>query len=175
LWFPKFEEERASIVDMIELFKKGRNNAHAFMNWQSKEQLEMEYILNAEATVIDKNTVEVNGERFTTKNIVLGTGTRTYLPPEISGLDKAGVYDFSTPDRPGPGLRADQLCDHRRFQGRHGVRLVLPGHRLPDDDPHPQPTDAHPQPAPRGRGPAHLCRGQHAAARHGHHRRLHAT
>jgi len=101
LWFPKFEESRASIVDMIELFKKGRNNAHAFMNWQSKEQLEMEYILNAEATVIDKNTVEVNGERFTTKNIVLGTGTRTYFPAEIGGLDKAGVYDFSTLIDPG--------------------------------------------------------------------------
>jgi pyruvate/2-oxoglutarate dehydrogenase complex dihydrolipoamide dehydrogenase (E3) component len=101
LWFPKFEEERASIVDMIELFKKGRNNAHAFMNWQSKEQLDMEYILNAEATVIDKFTVEVNGERFTTDNIVLATGTRTYFPPEIAGLDKPGVYDFASLIDPG--------------------------------------------------------------------------
>jgi 2-oxopropyl-CoM reductase (carboxylating) len=101
LWFSKFEENRASILDMIELFKKGRNNAHAFMNWQSKEQLDMEYILNAEATVIDKNTVEVNGERFTAKNIVLATGVRTYLPPEIKGLDKTGVYDFASLIDPG--------------------------------------------------------------------------
>ena len=27
--------------------------------------------------------------------MVLCTGTRTYLPPEIGGLDKAGVYDFA--------------------------------------------------------------------------------
>ena len=101
LWFPAFEEKRASIVELIELFKKGRNNPHAFMNWQSKEQLAMEYILNAEAIVIDKNTVEVNGERFTTKNIVLGTGTSTYFPPEIAGLDKAGVYDYATLIDPG--------------------------------------------------------------------------
>jgi dihydrolipoamide dehydrogenase len=101
LWFPKFDESRASIVDMIKLFKRGRNNAHAFMNWQSKEQLEMEYILNAEAIVIDKNTVEVNGERFATDNIVLATGTRTYFPPEIRGLEKAGVYDFASLIDPG--------------------------------------------------------------------------
>jgi dihydrolipoamide dehydrogenase len=101
LWFPKFEEERASIVDMIRLFKKGRNNAHAFMNWQSKEQLDMEYILNADATVVDKNTVEVNGERFTASNLVLATGARTYFPPEVTGLDKAGVYDFASLIDPG--------------------------------------------------------------------------
>jgi dihydrolipoamide dehydrogenase len=101
LWFPKFEEGRASIVDMIRLFKKGRNNAHAFMNWQSKEQLDMEYILNADATVVDKNTVEVNGERFTASNLVLATGARTYFPPEVTGLGKAGVYDFASLIDPG--------------------------------------------------------------------------
>jgi pyruvate/2-oxoglutarate dehydrogenase complex dihydrolipoamide dehydrogenase (E3) component len=78
LWFPEFDDKRASIRDMVELFKAGRNNPHAFMNWQSKEQLGMEYILNAEATVIDANTVEVAGKRYTTRNIVLGTGARTY-------------------------------------------------------------------------------------------------
>lgn len=100
-WFPKFDENRASILDMIELFKKGRNKAHAFMNWQSKEQLDMEYILNTEATVIDKHTVEANGERFTTENIVLATGARTYFPPDIQGLDKTGVYDFASLIDPG--------------------------------------------------------------------------
>jgi pyruvate/2-oxoglutarate dehydrogenase complex dihydrolipoamide dehydrogenase (E3) component len=95
LWFPEFDEKRASILDMVELFRAGRNSAHAFMNWQSKEQLGMEYILNAAATVIDKNTVEVNGERFHARNLVLGTGARTVLP-EIPGLDKPGVYDFAS-------------------------------------------------------------------------------
>lgn len=95
LWFPEFEEKRASILDMVEVFKKGRNNPHAFMNWQSKEQLGMEYILNAKAEVLDKNTVEVGGRRYHAKNLVLATGARSYLP-DVPGLDLPGVYDFAS-------------------------------------------------------------------------------
>jgi pyruvate/2-oxoglutarate dehydrogenase complex dihydrolipoamide dehydrogenase (E3) component len=94
LWFPEFEEKRASILEMVELFRAGRNSAHSFMNWQSKEQLGMEYILNAGATVIDAHTVEVAGDRFTARNLVLGTGARTELPA-IPGIDLPGVFDFA--------------------------------------------------------------------------------
>jgi dihydrolipoamide dehydrogenase len=80
---------------MVELFKSGRNSAHAFMNWQSQRQLGMEYILNAEATVIDPNTVEVGGRRYHARNLVLGTGARTELP-NIPGITLPGVFDFAT-------------------------------------------------------------------------------
>jgi len=59
LWYPAFDEKRASIRKIVELFKAGRSYPHAIMNWQSKEQLDMEYIVNAPATVIDEHTVEV--------------------------------------------------------------------------------------------------------------------
>jgi dihydrolipoamide dehydrogenase len=95
LWFPEFDDKRASILDLVELFRAGRNNAHAFMNWQSKEQLGMEYILNAEATIIDANTVEVAGKRYTGRNLVLGTGTRTHIP-DIPGIHLPGVFDFAS-------------------------------------------------------------------------------
>jgi dihydrolipoamide dehydrogenase len=95
LWFGEFDEKRASIRDIVELFKAGRNNPHAFMNWQSKEQLGMEYILNAEATVIDANTVEVAGQRYTARNLVLGTGAGTYVP-DVPGIQLPGVFDFAT-------------------------------------------------------------------------------
>jgi dihydrolipoamide dehydrogenase len=95
LWFPYFKDERASILEMVELFRAGRNSAHAFMNWQSKEQLGMEYILNAPARVIDEHTVEVAGERFTARNLVLATGARTRWP-DIPGIDLPGVYDFAS-------------------------------------------------------------------------------
>jgi dihydrolipoamide dehydrogenase len=95
LWFPEFDDKRASILDLVELFKAGRNNAHAFMNWQSKEQLGMEYILNAAATVIDANTVEVAGKRYTARNLVLGTGARTDVP-DIPGIHLPGVFDFAS-------------------------------------------------------------------------------
>ncbi len=95
LWFGEFEDKRASILEMVELFRSGRNTAHSFMNWQSKEQLGMEYILNASATVIDEHTVEVAGERFHARNLVLATGARTEYP-DIPGIDLPGVYDFAS-------------------------------------------------------------------------------
>jgi 2-oxopropyl-CoM reductase (carboxylating) len=95
LFFPEFDEARASVLDMVELFRRGRNSAHAFMNWQSKEQLGMEYILNTSATVLDAHTVEVAGERFTARNLVLSTGARTEWPP-IPGIDMPGVFDFAS-------------------------------------------------------------------------------
>ena len=95
LWYPDFDDKRASILEIVELFRSGRNAAHAFMNWQSKEQLGMEYILNASATVIDEHTVEVAGERFHAENLVLGTGART-LVPDIAGIGLRGVFDFAS-------------------------------------------------------------------------------
>jgi dihydrolipoamide dehydrogenase len=95
LWFPDATNLRASILEVVELFKAGRGTAHAFMNWQSKEQLDLEYILNAPATVIDNHTVEVAGERFQADNLVLGTGAAMVFP-DIPGTDLHGVYDFAT-------------------------------------------------------------------------------
>src|SRR6266851_2876937 len=95
LWFPDATNLRASILETVKLFKAGRGSAHAFMNWQSKEQLDLEYILNAPATVIDEHTVEVAGERFQADNLVLGTGAETVYPA-IPGIELHGVYDFAT-------------------------------------------------------------------------------
>ena len=68
---------------------------HAIMNWQSKEQLGMEYIVNAPATIIDEHTVEVEGTRFHARNLVLCTGARTVYP-DVPGIGAKGVYDFAT-------------------------------------------------------------------------------
>lgn len=95
LWYPKFDPEKASIVEVIELFRAGRGFPHAVMNWQSKEQLGLEYILNSRAQVLDPHTVEVDGKRFTAKNIVLATGARTMFP-DLPGIDLRGVYDFAS-------------------------------------------------------------------------------
>lgn len=95
LWFPPFDEARASILDLVELFRRGRVTAHAFMNWQTKAQLDVEYILNADARAIDPHTVEVAGRRFTTRTIVLGMGA-TQRPLTVPGADLAGVLDYAT-------------------------------------------------------------------------------
>ena len=77
LWFPKMDGVLTSIKDVVDLFKRGRNGPHAIMNYQSKEQLDLEYILNAKGTIIDSHTVEVAGRRFRTKNLILAMGAST--------------------------------------------------------------------------------------------------
>jgi dihydrolipoamide dehydrogenase len=93
MFYPKFDASRASILEMVKVFLAGRGSAHAFMNWQTKEQLEVEYILNARATIVDRNTVRAVGRTFKTRNLVLGMGARP-VNPDIPGLELNGVYDF---------------------------------------------------------------------------------
>ena len=95
LWYPPFDDKRASILEIIDLFKAGRAYPHAIMNWQSKEQLDMEYVLNAPATIIDEHTVEVDGQRFRARNLVLSTGASTVYP-DVPGMGRKGIYDFAS-------------------------------------------------------------------------------
>ena len=95
LFFPEWDPSRVKILDIVNLFRRGRSLAHAFMNWQTKEQLEAEYVLNASARALDEHTVEVAGRTFTTRNIVIGMGA-TPRPPDIPGIDLPGVFDFAT-------------------------------------------------------------------------------
>jgi 2-oxopropyl-CoM reductase (carboxylating) len=95
LWYPPFDDKRASIREIIDLFKTGRAYPHAIMNWQSKEQLDMEYVLNAPATIIDEHTVEVDGQRFRARNLVLSTGASTVYP-DVPGMGRKGIYDFAS-------------------------------------------------------------------------------
>lgn len=95
LWYPPFDSGKAKITEIIDLFKAGRGMPHAIMNWQSKEQLDMEFVLNASAEVLDERTVEVAGQRFRAKNLVLATGARTEYP-DIPGIRAHGVYDFAS-------------------------------------------------------------------------------
>ena len=94
LWFPAFNEKLASIRQIVDLFKAGRGYPHAIMNWQSKEQLDMEYVVHAAATIVDERTVEVEGQRFRARNLVLCTGAQTVYP-QVPGIGTRGVYDFA--------------------------------------------------------------------------------
>lgn len=93
LWFQDMTGRRTSIKDVVDVFRKGRVAPHAIMNFQSKEQLDLEYVVNAEGTIIDAHTVEVDGQRFRAKNLILGLGARPQ-PLPCSGADLKGVYDY---------------------------------------------------------------------------------
>ncbi len=94
LWFSD-EPGRASILELVELFRRGRTSAHAFMNWQSKEQLDIEFILNAEAEVVSPGAVRAAGQELRTRSIVLGTGARQN-PLDLPGGDLPGNLDWAT-------------------------------------------------------------------------------
>ena len=94
LWYPPFDEKRASIQEIVELFKAGRMYPHAIMNWQSKEQLGMEYILNAPP----RSSIRARSRSraaVPARNLVLCTGARTVYP-DVPGIGAKGVYDFAT-------------------------------------------------------------------------------
>jgi pyruvate/2-oxoglutarate dehydrogenase complex dihydrolipoamide dehydrogenase (E3) component len=95
LWFQDMQGKTVSILAIVAMFRRGRIGPHAFMNYQSKEQLDLEFVLGTPATIIDAQTVVAGGEAYRAKNIVLATGAR---PKRLSvpGYDLKGVYDHAT-------------------------------------------------------------------------------
>ncbi|MDO9073846.1 MAG: FAD-dependent oxidoreductase, partial [Rubrivivax sp.] len=91
LWFQNMDGVRTSIKEVVDLFRRGRTGPHAIMNYQSKEQLDLEYILNAKGTIVDAHTVEVAGRRFKAKNLILAVGARPQVL-DVPGKDLKGVY-----------------------------------------------------------------------------------
>jgi 2-oxopropyl-CoM reductase (carboxylating) len=53
LWFPDMSGRTISIKEIVDLFRRGRTGPHAVMNYQSKEQLDIEFVLNAPARIRD--------------------------------------------------------------------------------------------------------------------------
>lgn len=108
LWFPDMTGVVTSIKEVVDVFRAGRIGPHAIMNFQSKEQLDLEYVLNAEARIVDARTVEVAGRTFKAKNLVLGMGARPQMP-DVPGVELTGVHTnvslVETLDRdPGPTI-----------------------------------------------------------------------
>lgn len=95
LWYGEFDPSAASILELVALFRSKRSGPHAHMNWQSAQQLDIESIVNAEATVLDARTVTVAGRSFTADALVLATGARTAMPG-IPGETLPGVFDYAS-------------------------------------------------------------------------------
>jgi 2-oxopropyl-CoM reductase (carboxylating) len=95
LWFPEMKGRAISIKEIVDLFRRGRTGPHAVMNYQSKEQLDIEFVLNAPARILDARTVEVAGEIFKARTLVLGLGAKP-IRLEVPGNDLKGVHDYVT-------------------------------------------------------------------------------
>ncbi len=95
LWFPEMRNCGTSIKEVVDLFRRGRTGPHAVMNYQSKEQLDLEFVLNAKARIIDANTIEAAGETFRARALVLAMGAEP-VRLEGPGGHLEGVHDHAT-------------------------------------------------------------------------------
>ncbi len=95
LWFREMLNRMTSIKEIVDLFRRNRTGPHAVMNYQSKEQLDIEFILNAEARIIDANSVEVAGETFQARALVLAMGAEA-VRLDVPGCNLEGVFDHAT-------------------------------------------------------------------------------
>ena len=106
LWFQDLGDGVIALKPIVEMFRAGRIGPHAFMNWQSQEQLELEFVLGASSHIVDARSVEAAGRIFRASNLVLATGARAKPPPD-GGQGLTGVYDYASlvddlQDEPGP-------------------------------------------------------------------------
>ena len=89
LWYPEIPE-KIPMTPIFDTFRKVRDtNVFKFMTDQSKG-LGIEFNVYKEASIIDPNTVEVDGERYTARNLVIGTGARP-KKPDIPGVNLKNV------------------------------------------------------------------------------------
>ena len=95
LWFPDMTGRTTSIKEVVDLFRRGRTGPHAVMNYQSKEQLDIEFVLNAPARILDAHTIEVAGEIFRARALVLALGAEA-IRLDVPGRDLEGVHDYAT-------------------------------------------------------------------------------
>lgn len=95
LWYPPFDPGAASILELVDLFRGQRSGPHAHMNWQSAEQLGIEFVVNSEAEVLDARTIRAGGRTYSADALVLATGSRAALP-DIEGETLPGVFDYAS-------------------------------------------------------------------------------
>jgi pyruvate/2-oxoglutarate dehydrogenase complex dihydrolipoamide dehydrogenase (E3) component len=103
------------------------------MNYQSKEQLDIEFVLNAPARILDANTVEAAGEVYRVRALVLACGAEA-APLEVPGADLGGVHTYAslveTLDKePGPTIvvigSGKTAVEYGCFFNATGPRVVM--------------------------------------------------
>jgi pyruvate/2-oxoglutarate dehydrogenase complex dihydrolipoamide dehydrogenase (E3) component len=95
LWFQQFKDNVVSIKSIIDFFRCGRVGPHAVMNYQSKEQLGLEFVLNAEFSIVDPQTIQVGDCKFHANNLVIALGAKPVVA-EIPGARLKGVFNSQT-------------------------------------------------------------------------------
>jgi pyruvate/2-oxoglutarate dehydrogenase complex dihydrolipoamide dehydrogenase (E3) component len=89
-WYPKIDPSSFSLARAVETYRKVGQPAFAdAMKHQTEIQLGID-VAWGEGKILDKNTVEVNGQIYKGKNLVIATGSRPTIP-DIPGTDLENV------------------------------------------------------------------------------------
>ncbi len=92
-WYPKFNLKNISMAKALKTYRDVGQKAMAeFMIFQTTKQLKVNVVWG-KGKIIDKNTVEVNGKRYSGKALVIGTGSRPTIP-DIPGVNLKGVMTY---------------------------------------------------------------------------------
>jgi 2-oxopropyl-CoM reductase (carboxylating) len=95
LWFQDLRGRLTSIKAVVDMFREGRTGPHAVMNFQSKEQLDLEFVLNTPAEIVDSQSVLAGGQVYRARNLVLATGAHPQAL-DVPGHDLKGVFNHAT-------------------------------------------------------------------------------
>jgi len=92
-WYPKFNLKGISMAKALKTYRDVGQKAMAeLMVFQTTKQLNLDVVWG-EGKIIDKNTVEVDGKRYSGKALVIGTGSRPTIP-DIPGVKLKGVMTY---------------------------------------------------------------------------------
>jgi pyruvate/2-oxoglutarate dehydrogenase complex dihydrolipoamide dehydrogenase (E3) component len=97
-YWPKFPHKngKVEILPILRDYLVGREYVFDFMFHQSKEQLNIQFMLNQPASIIDPHTVKVAGKgEFKTRNIIVAAGAGPSMP-NLPGVNLKGVYTYAT-------------------------------------------------------------------------------
>ena len=92
-WYPKINLKGISMAKALKTYRDVGQKAMAeLMAFQTTKQLNVE-VAWGEGKIIDKNTGEVDGKRYSGKALVIGTGSRATIP-DIPGVNLQGVMTY---------------------------------------------------------------------------------
>lgn len=101
-WYPEIDLSKVSMAKAVETYRNIGQPAFAdTMKQQTEIQLGIDVVWG-EGKIIDKNTVEVNGQIYKAKNLVIGTGSRAKML-DIPGINLPGVMTY----KDHPEMRTD--------------------------------------------------------------------
>ena len=138
LWFPDMTGRTTSIKEVVDLFRRGRTGPHAVMNYQSKEQLDIEFVLNASARILDAHTIEAAGEIFRARTLVLALGSEP-IRLNTLGRDLHGIHDYANSGRDARPRAGRGHSGRRGQQDSSGIWLFFQCHWSSRDHAGPRP------------------------------------